>query len=203
MGSVHYWAIPPQSRLYARLQEDRAFYALMAYLFPHGFGIYWLPDMEPKEARVLVGDVVERRRSALGPPPEARRRVSEFLAEVERTRAEFPGIERRTAMLEKCWSEVEEQLTQALQRVRPDAAELTKKLLFGDKEFAPHLRQAGEDRLGLISQPLVREGAAFLERLKPEDLFPSDEWCRDNYSEWREAYLAAAEHAEELVMGVS
>ncbi len=151
--------------------------------------------------------MVQRHRAALGPEPEARRRIAEFRAEVERTRAEFPGIERRTAMLEKCSSDIEEHLTRALQNVRTDAAELARKIMFGDKLLAPPLRQPGEDPLGLVSLPVVREGAAALERLRPEELFPSGdgwrEWCRDNYRRWRQAYLEAAEHAEELLVGVS
>jgi hypothetical protein len=205
--SVHYWAIPPQSRLYARLQEDRAFNTLMAYLFPYGCGIYRFSEIEREEAEETLDDVVERHRAALGPEPEARRRITEFLAELERTRAEFPGIERRTAMLEKCSSEVEERLTQALQTVRTDAAGFTRKVMFGDKLLAAHLRPPGEDTLGLVSLPVVREGAAALERLKPEELFPSGEgwgeWHRDNYRWWRQAYLEAAEHAEEILVGVS
>ncbi len=79
--------------------------------------------------------------------------------------------------------------------------------MFGDKLLAPHLREEGEDILGLVSQPLVREGAALLEPLRPEALFPSGEdwaeWCQNNYCDWREAYLATAEHGEELLVGLS
>jgi hypothetical protein len=205
--SVHYWAIPPQSRLYARLQEDRAFNALMASLFPYGGGIFRFSEIEPEGVEEILDDVVQRQRAALGPGPAARRRIAEFLAELERTRAEFPGIERRTAMLEKCSPEIEERLIRALQHVRTDAAELTRHVLFGDKELAAHLRQPGEDILGLVSLPVVREGAAALERLRPEELFPSgegrEEWYRDNYLRWRQVYREAAEHAEELLVGVS
>src|SRR5262245_60548031 len=146
---VHYWAISPQSRLYARLQEDRTFNTLMACLFP--YGIYRFSEIEPEEVEEILDDVIERHSAALGPEPAARpavgpepvsrRRVTEFLAELERTRAEFPGIERRTAMLEKCSSDIEERLTRALQNTRPDAAELTHKVMFGDKLLATDLRQ--------------------------------------------------------------
>lgn len=204
---VHYWAIPPKSRLYARLQEDRAFNTLMAYLFPYGCGIYRFSEIEPDEVEEILGDVVERFRTTLGPEPEARRRITEYLDELERTRVEFPGIERRRAMLEKCASEIEERLTQALQPVRTDAAELTRGIMYGDQLLAAHLRQPGEDILGLVSLPIVQEGAAVLGQLKPEELFPPGEnrgeWCRDNYRRWRQAYLGAAEHAEEILVGVS
>jgi hypothetical protein len=140
---VHYWTIPPQSRLYERLQEDRAFNILMAYLFPHGGGIYRFSEIDREEVEAVLNDVVERYRAALGPEPEARRRIADFLAEVERTRAEFPGIERRWAMLEKCSEEIEERLTRAFQNVRTDAAELTRKVMFGGQSLAAHLRQPG------------------------------------------------------------
>jgi len=204
---IHYWAIPPQSTLYARLQEDRVFNVLMASFFTHDCGIYTFADLDPKEVEKVQEHITERNRAALGPKREARGRIGEFLAEVERTRIGFPGIERRTAMLEKCGPEIEEHLTDALRTGRADAAELTQKLIFGDKLLAPHLRKKGEDILGLVSQSLVREGATILQRLKPEALFPSEEdwaeWCRDNYSDLREAYLAAAGHGEEILVGVS
>jgi len=204
---VHYWAIPPQSRLYERLKADRGFNALMAHLFPYGCGIYRFSEIELEEVEEILDHVVEKHRAALGPEPEARRRIAEFLAELGRTRAEFPGIERRTAVLEKCSAQVEEHLIEALQQVRSDAAELTRQVMFGDTVLAAHLREPGEDKLGLVSLPVIREGAAALERLKPERLFPpgddSEKWCRDNYRWWRQMYLAAAAHAEEILVGVS
>jgi hypothetical protein len=78
MSSFHYWAIPPQSRLYARLQEDRAFNSLMASLFPYGCGIYLLPGMPPQEMEHTFEDIVKRHRAVLGPKPEARRRIIEI-----------------------------------------------------------------------------------------------------------------------------
>ncbi len=34
--SVHYWAVPPSSKLFHRLRVDKPFAVLMAYLFPYG-----------------------------------------------------------------------------------------------------------------------------------------------------------------------
>jgi hypothetical protein len=205
--SVHYWAIPPHSHLYARSQEDRAFNTLMGYLFPFGSGIYRFSEIEPHEAEEILGDVAEGHRAVLGPEPEAHQRIAEFLAELERTRAQFPGIEGRTAMLEKCSAEIEERLTQSLQNVCIDAAEFTRQVMFGDKLFAAHLHQPEEEILGLVSLSVVREAAAALAPLKPEELFQSgvdlEEWCRDNYKSWRQLYLEAAEHSEEILVGVS
>ena len=203
---VHYCAIPPQSRLYACLQEDRAFNTLMVHLFPYGCGVYLFSATEPEGVGIL-DDMIDRHRLALGPEPEARRRAAEFLAELERTRAEFPGIERRTAMLEKCATEIKGRLAQILGGGQTDAAALVRRIMFGDEEFAPHLGQPEGDVLGLVSLPVVREAAVALAQLGPEALFPAGgdwgQWCRDNYSEWRQTYLEAAEHGEEILVGVS
>jgi hypothetical protein len=202
--SVHYWAIPPQSRLYARLQVDRGFYMLMAYMFPYGCGIYRFSEVDPQEREEIIEDVIQWGQAVLGPEPEARRRVAELLAELERTRGEFPGVEQRTAMLEKCSSAIEERLTQELKTVRTDAAEFTHRVMFGDKDFARHLGLQLDDSLGWVPLPVVREGAAALERLRPEELFPgSARWDRDNYKPWRQLYLEAARHGEELLFGFS
>jgi hypothetical protein len=193
--------------LYARLQEDRAFNVLMASLFPYGGGVYRFCEIEPDEVEEILDDLIERNPAVLGSETKARQRITEFFAELERTRAEFPGIERRAFMIEKCSSEIEKRLTQEFLKVRTDAAELIQKAMFGDKLLAAHLRQSGEDILGLVSQPLVWEGASALERLKPEELFPpGDGWqgrYRDNYQGWRQMHLEAARHSEEILVGVS
>jgi hypothetical protein len=165
---VHYWAIPPNSRLYARLREDRGFNVLMASLFPYGCGVYHLCEMEPEEVEGILDDIIESHEAVLGPETEARQRIMELLAELERTCAEFPGIERRRSMIEKRSSDIEERLTQAFQNFRTDAAELVSRITFGDKLLAADLRQPGEDINGLVSLPVVREGAAALELSGPE-----------------------------------
>ena len=194
--SVHYWAIPPQSRLYTRLQVDPAFNALMANLFRHGCGIYHFFEIEAEEVEEILDDVIQRFSESLGPEPEARRRVAEFRAELERTRVEFPGIERRTYMVEKCSSDIEQRLEQALRCGRPNEAKLTSKILYGDKLLAPNLRKPREAVLGLVSLPVVHEGARTLDRLKPRDLFPAcdswERWCRNNYTRWRKVFFEAA-----------
>jgi hypothetical protein len=204
---VHYWAIPPNSRLYARLQEDRAFNVLMVSLFPYGCGVYQFYTIEPEEKKEILDEIVERNHAALGSETEARQRIMEFLAELERTRVEFPGIERRAYMIENCSSEIEQRLTQAFQKERADAAKLVQKVMFGDKLLAAHLRPPGEDILGLVSQPAVQEGAAALERLDPDAFFPSGEgwreWYRENYGGWRQMYLETARHSEEILVGVT
>lgn len=204
---VHYWAIPPNSSLYARLQGDWAFVTLMASLFPYGNGVYQFDTIEPEVAEEILDDIIGRNHEALGPEAEARQRTTEFLAELERIRAEFPGIEQRAYMIDKCSSDIEQRLTQAIQKERADAAEFVKMVMYGDKLLAAHLRQYGDDILGLVSRPVVREGAAALERLQPAKLFPSRDgsaqWFRDNYKGWRRMYLEAAKTSEEILVGVT
>jgi hypothetical protein len=206
MASSHYWAIPLQSRLYARLQEDYVFCTLMEYLFPYGCGIYRFFEIDPEEVEETVEDLVQFHAAALGPETEARRRIAEFRAELERTCADFPGIENRHGMLEKRIQEFKERLIREFNRVRPDGAELADKVLFGDGSLAPRLRRPEND-LGLMSPPVVREGAGILERLRREELFAPDEgwewWLRENYEPWRRLYLEAAERAEALIVGAS
>lgn len=202
--SLHYWAIPPQSGLYARLQESRAFNALLAALFPYGCGIYQFFKIDPEEVEEILEDAIERHRDMLGPEAEARRHIAAFRAELERTCAEHPGIERRTASLEKCSIDVEERLLRALAKNRTDATEFVRRLLFGDRDLSSHLRPPGEDILGLASVTVVREGARELEQMEPEALFAGDgweEWCRENFQQWRQFYLHAAAHAEEILIG--
>lgn len=205
---VHYWPIPPQSRLSKRLREDRVDYALMANLFSEGGGIYRFSEFQEEDD---FGDVeetfeflIEDLGAMLGPDPQAR--INVFLEEVERTRAEFPGIEDRTAMIEKASSEIERALIRVLSKTRPDAEIVVSKMMFGDQELAPDLSPPGE-ALGLISVEMVREAASILEPLTGEDLFPSaeglGEWYRDNFEEWRGALMDAAEHREEMLVGVS
>jgi hypothetical protein len=189
------------------MQEDPAFYALMANLFNCGCGIYRFVEIDAAEVEEIIEHTVRQHRAVLGSVPEARQRVSEFLAEVQRTRAAFPGIEQRVAMLEKCSQELEDALKRELSEARTDAAEITGRLMFGDKSFAPDLAEPVGTMLGLVSHAFVREGAAVLQRLQPEVLFPSvgdwAEWCQDNYQRWRNVYYAAAEQGEELLVGVS
>ncbi len=58
-----------------------------------------------------------------------------------------------------------------------------------------------------MSAALVRDGATALERLAPEELFPSDEgeeeWYRENYEALRQLYLEAAERDQEVLIGVA
>ena len=136
--SLIYQAMPTRCRLYARLQNDAAFNAFLVALFPYGRGVLHLLANEPDEAEELLEEAIERHGEALG--SEARGRIEEFLAAAEKAMSASPGVESRTASLEKCSFDVEGRLARHLAgRVR-DAPALAKRLICGDGSLAAQLR---------------------------------------------------------------
>jgi hypothetical protein len=115
--TVHYWALPPSSGLFQRLQSDRAFVTLMGSLFCHGNGLFFFFDEMPADEReeVLAPVFAER---LLGSEPAARKLIEEFRKEVDKTRRAFPGIEQRRCSLEKTGQLVRERLPAALVQQR-------------------------------------------------------------------------------------
>jgi hypothetical protein len=121
--SIHYWAIPPQSTLFLRLQRDKAFTVLMAALFPYGSGIFRFfeeKSIDPEEQEEILANTIERHGYALGTKAEARRWIDAFRAELEQTRSFYPGIEMRCASLEKTSALVEERLLQKSRTLPPN-----------------------------------------------------------------------------------
>jgi hypothetical protein len=89
---VRYWAMPPQSHFYARLQVDAAFNTLLANVYNCGSGIFRLSEIDREELNEIIDDVGQRFHAALCSGAEAQMRIEAFLAELNRARAEFPGI---------------------------------------------------------------------------------------------------------------
>jgi hypothetical protein len=199
--SLHYQAIPTSSTFYARLREDRAFITLFRAFLGYGWGAFWFFEIEADEVEEILEGAFERYRAILGPEPEARQRVAEYRAELERTRAAFPGVESRTASLEQFSQEIRERLTRELARTRGDATQLADKLLFGEGDLAPHLGLPEENSLGVVSVAVVGEGATVLWSIDPVVLFP-EEWHRENFDSWRQLYLATTGKSEVIVMGI-
>jgi hypothetical protein len=204
--SIRYQGVPPRSPLYRRLLKDVPFNTFLAALFPYGAGVFELMASDPHEVDKILAWAIGHARATLEPAAEAQQRAAEFRAELERTGRTYPGIESETASLEKCSTDVEERLTQELAKSRSRAARWVGKLIFGDRLLAPHLRPEGEDILGVVSLPVVREGARVLKGLPPHALFGRDDWegwCRDNYRRWRRLYLRAARRSEILLVGTA
>ncbi|MFN6479559.1 hypothetical protein [Nostoc sp. DedQUE07] len=207
MVSVFYSAIPPDSTLYARLLREKALNILVAYLFPYGCGIFRFFEIEPEEIDEIVEDVIETEQETFGSELEANRVIAQLRSELRLTRQAYPGIEDRTATLEKSSAEIEKRLSQELSRRKfANADEIVEKLMFGDQTFAPTLLSA-EESLGLISRELVSEGASILRQIDPETLFARDEgregWYLDHFEQWRDLYLSADDKNEEILVGVA
>ncbi len=80
-------------------------------------------------------------------------------------------------------------------------------LIYGDrvlgKSASNDIESIMQDRgntVGLISPPLVREGAQVLCGPGAEKLFGSV-WQLENFQDWRQLYQAAAAEGEALVVG--
>ncbi|MBD2682553.1 MULTISPECIES: hypothetical protein [Nostoc] len=203
--SVLYSAIPPTSTLYARLQREKALSILVVSLFPHGCGIFRFFEIESEEINEILEDVIETHQETFGSELEADRVIAQLRSELRLTRQAYPGIEDRTASLEKSSAEIEERLSQELSRKQvANAHEIVQKLMFGDQTLAPTLLLA-EESLGLISRELVSEGANIFRQINPEVLFARDQgwegWCLNDLERWRGLYLSAAEKNEEILVG--
>ncbi|HEY9616873.1 MAG TPA: hypothetical protein V6C64_08535 [Microcoleaceae cyanobacterium] len=157
--SIRYNAIPPESPLYRRIQQDKPSCILLVSLFPYGNGIFNLFEIDPEEVYELFTDVIEEHHDTFGSEVEVDRIIAEFQSEIRRTRQAHPGIEDRTASLEKTSVEIEECLLQELSRQQiPNSHEVVQRLIFGDQDLPPNLLP--EESFGLISREAVREGAS-------------------------------------------
>ncbi|MDZ8088324.1 MAG: hypothetical protein RMY16_22590 [Nostoc sp. DedQUE12b] len=207
MVSVLYSAIPPSSMLYARLLREKALSILVVYLFPYGCGIFRFFEIEPEEIDEILEDVIKTEQETFGSELEANRVIAQLRSELRLTRQAYPGIEDRTATLEKSSAEIKKRLSQELSRRKfANADEIVEKLMFGDQTFAPTLLSA-EESLGLISRELISEGASILRQIDPETLFARDEgregWYLDHFEQWRDLYLSADDKNEEILVGVA
>lgn len=204
--SILYSAIPPESNLYKRLHEEKAFTILMVSLFVYGNGIFRFFEIDPDEVAEILEWVVESNRDTLG-SVDADLWIGEFRAELERTRQTYPGIEDRTASLEKTSDEIEQRLLQELiKRKVKDASEVVGKLIYGDRILASDILPE-QNSLGLVSLPLVRVGAKILQEIEPEILFTLDEiqaeWASEHYRQWRNLYLMTNANDEEILVGIA
>ena len=203
--SILYSAIPPTSSLYLRLQSEKALSILVASLFPYGCGIFCFFEIEPEEIDEIIENVIEIHQEVFESKLEAERAIAELRSQLTLTRQAFPGIEDRTAMLEKSSEEIEKRLTLELSRRQvAKADEIVQKLLLGDRTFAPDLLSPEDETLGLISRELVREGASIFQQIVPKTMFAENEdWCLEQLQELKDLYLAADEHSEVILVGLS
>ncbi len=174
--SVIYSAIPPSSNLYLRLQREKALNLLVSFIFSDGFGIFHFFEIDPKDIEESLENIVDVYPEIFKSKLDVDRIVAELQSELTLTCQASPGIDYRTAMLEKSSSEIKQRLIQELSRKQIDNAEdFVQKLLFGDRIFAPNLLSPDEyESLNLISCQLVKDGASFFRQIDPKTIFAEE-----------------------------
>ena len=205
--SILYSAIPPNSNLYLRLQSEKALSILVASLFPYGCGIFRFFEIEPEEIDEIIENVIEIHQEVFESKLEVDRVIAELRSQLTLTRQAFPGIEDRTAMLEKSSEEIEKRLILELSSKQvAKADEIVQKLLEGDRTFAPNLLSVDES-LGLISCELVSQGASIFRQIDPKTLFAKDKgregWCLNHLEDLKDLYLSADENDEVILVGLA
>ncbi len=205
MVFIRYSAIPPSSELYSRLQSEKALNFLVDFVFTDGGGIFRFFEIDPEEIDDSFENVVQGYPKIFKSKLELDRVIAELRLQLTLTRQAFPGIEDRTATLEKSWQEIEQRLVQELsKRQVANAKEIVQKLLEGDRTFAPDLLSPEDETLGLISRELVIEGASIFRQIVPKTLFAENEdWYLEQLQELKDLYLAADEHNEVILVGLS
>jgi hypothetical protein len=217
--SNYYWAVPPSSGIFTRLQTDEAFLGLMGVLFYRGSGMFhFFTELDDEEGEEILSDAVIRYANLFGPEPAARRLIEEFRHLVEETRLRHPGVERRRCTLDKTARLFMDRLPKVLSHARDDASAsaFVEKLLFGDQthgaleakksDVRKHSDNPGYVCGYFISLSLVKEGARVLSAIDTEtalkDELSDAPWEFESFLRWRSLYVAAAAHDEVLFVGV-
>ncbi len=207
--TLSYQSIPPTSNFYRRVQHDKQLYILLVYLFPLGCGIFDIfnfdplfPDNIDDDIEETIEDILENQDIFIS-RQEVILAIAEYRQELMLTRRAFPGIEVRTASLEKTWEEVKERLSQELEsRKIQDYEVIIDDLLYGDGVFAIDL-STEEHSLSLVSRDAVSRGAAILSQIDPEALFLREErYYFESFARWRNFYIEVDEMQEEILMDV-
>jgi hypothetical protein len=197
---VYYWAVPPSSELFRRLQNEKTFATLMGRIFRYGVFNFLLgtpgDEFWARGREDSLQWIIRERRDVLGPEDEARRWIEEFRLALDQTRSAYPGIEHRQCELWRAHS-LQEQL---FRHVRVgDGTDILDDLLWGEQELAPNLTLHDDDQLGLVSAPMVQKGAQALTRVHMESTFD----FADDFEDWRQLYSDAAAHDEALLIGIA
>lgn len=209
--TIFYQAIPEQSALFARLNNNLADYLLFAEFFDRGSGPFCLSVIEPEEMAEVLEHLAQSPtgRPVFGSRAGGEQALASLEAELERTKDLFPGIEYRTAMLEKIDQELYEQLAPFFQAAGGEnALALLLEILDGNEQsFTPAGIADGEARLWLVSASRVRQAAQLLQALTPERVFAeadaaTRDWLLEDYDSWRNAYLQAAQENEAMIVGL-
>ncbi len=112
--SLSFQALPEESRLFARLQNDAKVGTLVAQLFNCGGGPYTWASLEDLD-EALEG-ITEDMPQLFPSRAEAGRAMADLVAGLEEARAAHPGLEYRRAFLEKTQWDIQDRLTRELAR---------------------------------------------------------------------------------------
>jgi hypothetical protein len=216
--SICYWALPPESSLFTRMQDEKPLAKLMTELFPYGNGVFnFFEDINPWDQIEILDNEIKRCPEVFCSTSEAQYWIEEYRLELDQTRLSYPGIENRNWTLERSCSLIEERLLAELLRLCVEDAEtLTNKLIFGDQILYTDSYH-GVTGLSLISARLVQHGSRIMSQMDIDALFPeargadiddaSEEGLRwplgqmRDFQRWRRLYSEAAEAGELLMVG--
>ena len=147
-------------------------------------------------------ELIDEHPDVFGSEHEARRWVDDFRLALERTREGYPGIEGRNCLLENTWRSIQDGLVRKLVVARgTSTSRYVSSLMFGDERIGRHFALPEEERLGLVTPDLVREGAHVLQGIDAPAHFAEDgAACIENFLCWRQLYQAAAAKGEALLV---
>lgn len=209
--TLFYQAIPEQSTLFTRLKTDDAAFLLFTEFYNRGSGPFLLADISAEE----MSEVQEH----LGRSPEGEA-VFETVAGIEKALASldetlqemkqrYPGIEYRTAMLEKNSEDLYEFLAPFFQASIGEQGPILLRIIMDGSEQAftpPGVSKSGK-WLGLVSADRVQQAGKLLQPLTSERVFAEaaedqKEWLMEDYEHWRNVYLLAAQNDEAMIVGL-
>lgn len=202
--SVMYNAIPIDSSLYARIQQENPLCYLVKNLTTYGGGLFDFVTTDPfDEIQDILESLVEAHPGIFG--TQADLIISDFRAEIENTHRNYPGIETRTALIEKSFDEIKQCLVREFSwKQLQSSDQFVQELLMGDQSLAPNLLTQEDYPIGMVSYNLVQEGAKILESIDPDQIqvdvpYWSD-WGLEHLKAWRDLYLMASRHREVILV---
>jgi hypothetical protein len=203
--SIKYNAIPIDSSLYARIQQEKPLCYLVNNLTIYGGGLFSFFDIDLDETQEILEGMIEACPEIFGSQVQADLIISNFRSEIYKTRQNYPEIEFRTALIEKSFDDIEQCLAKEFSRRHvQNSDELVKKLMMGDQLLAPNLLTEKDHPIAVVSRTLIQEGARILDLIEPDNLQIDvpywNEWGLKHLKTWRNLYLAVSERNEVILI---
>jgi hypothetical protein len=187
--------MPEHGSLFRRLRTDLRLCALYAYLLHQPCGPYDTHRLSSEELNETLDHAAGK--EVFGSRAVVDRTMTDLQAELRQAAVASPGLERRAAYL-KMHDEFERTLAGQLSRLgHPDAGSFAHTLLDGAGPVGPESFGHYSRALELVPAPVVAEGARWLQQISP-DVF---DWLAEDFQQWRQTYLEAAERGEAIVIG--